>query len=351
MRFLFDLVHPADAHVFHHVIRQLQERGHATRVVARHKDVLEDLLDSYGIPYESVGASGRKGLVGQGVELLRRDLAIGRTARDFKPHLVVTRNPSGAQAGRLLGLPTVFDTDDGRAAGPNFYLAAPFASIITTPDCFAEDYGRKHIKYRGYKELAYLHPSLFVPDENVLDELGVVKGEPFFIVRFVEMVASHDRGESGMPPHLRERLVELLLGHGRLFVSSEGPVPDLMETQRFPLPPNRLHHALAFATMVVGDSQTMAGEAAVLGTPNIRCSSWVGRLPYLEDLEHTWGLTKGFPPSDGEGVLAAVDAWLADTEKVRDDFLVRRSGMLAEKVNMAAWYVEFLVSIAGKGKR
>ena len=34
--------------------------------------------------------------------------------------------------------------------------------------------------------------------------------------------------------------------------------------------PSDMHHALAFASLYIGDTQTMAAEAAVLGTPSIR---------------------------------------------------------------------------------
>ncbi len=35
----------------------------------------------------------------------------------------------------------------------------------------------------------------------------------------------------------------------------------------------------------------MIAEAAVLGTPSIRFNDFVGKLGYLEDLEHKYGLT------------------------------------------------------------
>ena len=69
---------------------------------------------------------------------------------DFKPDVIVTRNPAGAQTGRLLGIPAIFDTDDGKAAGIHCWSAAPFAHVITTPDCSDENYGRRHVKYPGY---------------------------------------------------------------------------------------------------------------------------------------------------------------------------------------------------------
>src|SRR6188768_3706727 len=92
MKVLFDVVHPAHVHFFKHVIRSLNERGHTTRIVAREKDVTTTLLDRMGLSYETVGRSGKKSYFGQAAELLTRDYALVRIARDFKPDVIATRN-------------------------------------------------------------------------------------------------------------------------------------------------------------------------------------------------------------------------------------------------------------------
>ena len=60
------------------------------------------------------------------------------------------------------------------------------------------DLGRKHIRYNGFHELAYLHPNRFKPDISVLDELKVKEGEKFVILRFVSWNATHDFGQAGL---------------------------------------------------------------------------------------------------------------------------------------------------------
>jgi predicted glycosyltransferase len=274
-------------------------------------------------------------------ELGRRNLALIRVARAFKPDVIVTRNPAGAQAGRLLGIPAVFDTDDGKAAGIHFWSAAPFAHVITTPDCSDEDYGRRHVRYPGYKQTAYLHPNHFRPDSSVLEALGVTPGQRYFIVRFVAMVASHDLGEGGLPVVAKRALIDKLKAHGKVFLSSEDALPEELLPHKFPLPPDRLHDALAFADLLVGDSQTVAAEAAVLGTPSLRVSSWTGRLAYLSELEHKYGLTYAYQPERAEELLAHVDRWLA-ASSLRQSLLSNHQRLLADKVDMAQWFIDFL---------
>ena len=40
--------------------------------------------------------------------------------------------------------------------------------------------------------------------------------------------------------------------------------------------PLDIHHVMSFASIYIGDSQTMAAEAGVLGTPFIRFNDFVG---------------------------------------------------------------------------
>ncbi len=343
MRALVDIVHPAHVHFFKHIITALEARGHETLIAARDKDVTRALLDHYGLPYTSVGHAGAKSRAAQLSELLHRDFALARMARRFKADVILTRNPAGVQAARLVGARGIFDTDDGRAAGIHFRAAAPFAHLITSPDCLDEYYGAKHIKYPGYKQTAYLHPDHFQPDPEVHEQLGVGVAETYFIVRFVNMVASHDRGESGLDLDSKRALIERLQAFGRVFVSSEGTLPDDWRPLAFDIPPHRIHDALAFATLFVGDSQTMAAEAAVLGTPSLWVSTFAGRICYLEELEHVYGLTHVFHPRDTVRFFARLDEWLAAPD-LRASLSAAHARMLDAKCNVAMWYRDFLES-------
>jgi predicted glycosyltransferase len=186
-----------------------------------------------------------------------------------------------------------------------------------------------------------LHPNHFTPDAAVLGELGVRPGERFFIVRFVDMVASHDAGEDGLPAGAKRAVVNRLRARGRVFLSHEGKLPDDMAALRFPLPPDRLHDALAFCDLLVGDSQTMAAEAAVLGTPSLRVSSWTGRLAYLAELERRYRLTFAYRPEQIDRLLTHLDRWLAEP-RLRDTLAPNHRRILEDKVDVAAWLTAFL---------
>ncbi|MFP5321026.1 MAG: DUF354 domain-containing protein, partial [Acidimicrobiia bacterium] len=276
MRVLFDIVHPAHVHLYRHLHAELTAEGHDALVVARDKEVTLELLDAYGIPHEWTGRAGAKSTPARALELAWRDVVLTRHARRFRPDVVLTRNPAGVHAGRLVGAWTVYDSVDGRAAGVHFRLGAPLAHVVTSPTWLDEDYGPGHRRYRGPKELAHLHPARFTPDPRVRDELGVAEGQPLFVLRFVANDAVHDAHTVGLSDAERGALVERLRRLGHVVISSEDDLPRSLEPLRFRLGPARIHDVLAAADLFVGDSGSMAAEAGILGTPALRLSSWVG---------------------------------------------------------------------------
>ena len=54
-----------------------------------------------------------------------------------------------------------------------------------------------------------------------------------------------------------------------------------------------MHHVMAFASLYIGDSQTMAAEAGVLGVPFVRFNDFVGRIGSLRELEDVYRLGFG----------------------------------------------------------
>lgn len=348
MRILFDIAHPAHVHFFKNIVANLSKRGHVVHILARKKDVTTALLDRLGLDYDVTGQSGRKGWFGQGRELLERDLALAKMARRFRADMIVTRNPAGAQAARLLGIRSVFDTDDGRAAGVHFWAAASFAHVITTPDCIGESYGRRHVPYAGYKQTAYLHPNHFKPDPKVLEALGVKPGQRLFMLRFVDMVASHDTAEGGLPQAALAEIARRLRQHGKVVATHESQLPEELSDLRFPLGPDKLHDVLAFCDLLVGDSQTMSAEAAVLGTPSLRISTWAGRLAILGELEQRYGLTFAYHPRQLPEALAHLDRFLAQP-RLRETLAERHRQLLSEKIDVAQWFSDFIEAGAPLG--
>jgi predicted glycosyltransferase len=63
---------------------------------------------------------------------------------------------------------------------------------------------------------------------------------------------------------------------GKVFISAEGKLPDEIKQYQIKSNPNNIHHLMYFSQIYIGDSQSMATEATLLGTPSIRFNTFVG---------------------------------------------------------------------------
>ncbi len=344
MRVLIDLTHPADAHQFRHLIRRLGERGHHVLVTARDKDVTQELLKAWRIPY--MPRKGYEGLLRKAAGLLIIGAFLLSHIRRFKPDILLggTGNCYIAQAGWLSRTPSVIYDDTEHSTLQN-RLTFPFAAHIVTPACYTLKVPRQ-VRIKTYKELFYLHPAVFTPDPGILGALGIGPGQPYFIVRFVAWGASHDVGAKGLQsPADKRRLIASLEPRGRVFISSEAPLPRDLERLRLRLPFSRIHDALAFATLVVSEGATVAAEAAVLGVPAVYANSLP--LGYLAELEQKYGLA--FQRPTLEAALPAVQS-LLDTPNLREEFQARRKRMLEERIDGTQWLLEFLEKAVNRQK-
>jgi hypothetical protein len=330
---LIDLCHPGDIHLFRRAGLAWEAQGHRVVYSSLDRETNAYLLDHYGLPHRVVWRR-RPGKLALLAELLLRPWPLLRLIREVQADLVLSfGSMTVAFAAWLLGKPTITFTDTEHATEQHM-LFKPFSTLVATPDVYRGDFGRKHVRYRAYHELFYLHPEEFAPDWKELEPLGLTRDAPFFVVRFVAWGATHDVGAHGFTAAEKRDLLRVLSSHGRVLLSVEGGRPDPeLRSMSTPFPPEKVHHLLAFAGLYVGEGATMASEAAVLGTPAIYVNSLT--MGYVED-EQRYGLLHHF--TDGRAALAKVRELLA-TPALRDQYAVRRARLLADKINPTPWLV------------
>lgn len=307
-------------------------------VVARDKDLTCDLLQRYHICSKvlSKARNGMLGLMGEMVLHIGRLLPIIRT---FRPHIMLQIGGTFVgPAGRLTRVPTWAFTDTENATLSNA-ITFPLISRVFTPKSYNLNHGRKHIRYPGFHELAYLHPRRFEPDPSVLAALGMKTSDPFFIVRFVGWQSAHDIRQKGLRCLRKIQLVSELTKYGKVFISSEGPLPDEIKPYASAIPVHEIHHFMAFATLVVGESATMASEAATLGTPAIFMSP-TGR-GYTDVQEHTYGLVFNFKGLE-QGKALGIVKELVERSYPKDHWLKKRQRLLNDSIDVTGWLVEMV---------
>ena len=339
MKLLIDVTHPAHVHFFKGAAIILQQHGHQVKFVARDKEITTQLLAEYNIPFQTLSKI-RKGLVGLSVELIEHQSNLFRVLRDFHPDLIL--NIGGTfivHVGKLLGIKTCVFTDTEHAKLSNS-ITFPFASYICTPESYTEDLGKKQTRYKGYQELAYLHPNQFSPNPEILKQLGLQEEERFFILRFVSWGASHDVGIERMSPNGKLELANSLIPHGKLLISSEGDLPNSLKPYRINVSPTNIHDLISFSSMYIGEGATMASEAAILGTPSVYTSPL--ELGYLSELDEKYNLMYHF--RNGDKDINNIQALVKDLD-LKQKHQDRLQTMLNEKIDVTAWIVKYLESI------
>lgn len=341
MRILIELVHPADALFFFHAVRDLQRRGSEVLLVSRHKDVLVELLDEFGLRHLPLTAA-RSGVAGQAIELIHRDLALFRLARSWKPDVMAGFGGLAiAHVGRALGIPSISFYDTEHAA-LQLRLTLPFISEWHVPQTWSGPVARgRTFRFRGGKQFAYLHPDYFQPDPAVAMAAGWAPDRDNFLVRTVAWRANHDRGRKGIPPTQLSKVIESLAGRGKVHISAEGELPSVLEPLRFRGRISAFHHLLAHCRGYCGESITVASEAVALGVP---AALQIDKdYAYVAEQERA-GLIRRFGPDDDAAAVLR-EAF----SEAPDDFR-RRARQFAQSVeDINSYIVNVLLARGPRG--
>jgi predicted glycosyltransferase len=340
MTVLVYLGHPAHFHLFKETIKNLQAKAVKVIIVIKSKDVLEKLLTDSGLPYLNISDANNKGSTYK--NFAKRLYNLAKIIRAEKPKLLAGSAAELTILGKLFRIPSyIFFEDDFEAVKKFAKIAGPLATKLICPECCsAWKWNDKKLGYKSYHELAYLHPSHFTPDAEKVKSVFNLN-EKNFILRFAQLTAYHDVGKSGITTDIARQLIDMLSAKGNVFITSERALEPQFEKYRIQISPLDIHHALYFADMYIGDSQTMTAEAAVLGTPAIRFNDFVEELSYLEELEHTFDLTYGIKTNQPEKLLETVKQ-LLQTPNLKQDWQNRREKMLNERIDFADFMTKLI---------
>ena len=338
-RVAFFPAHPAQIWVLRPVAEEVSSFADVEWFL-RDKDINRTLADQLGIEYRLVSRAG-SGLAGNAREFLANIFRFASIGRRRKIDLWVTKYGACHISARLQGRMSLSFIDDDLELIPLMaWTSYPFVDEIVAPE--VTRMGRwesKTVRFRGNFEISYLHPEKFKPDISIRSDMGLDDTTEFAIVRLSSLRAHHDSGIRGVA---REVLMEVMDICGRagirVFITSERRLEEQLEPYRIAIGPERIHSALAEARFVLGDSQTMIQEAAVLGTPAVRMNDFVGRISIIGELERA-GLAFGFRPEQKEDLLDTLEDLLSMSDW-KDTFRARREALLSEWEDPAPLMVE-----------
>ncbi len=335
-KFLFDVGHPAHVHLFRNLIADLRANDIPYLVTSRQKEMTTLLLDHYGIEHRVISKQADS-RVGQLMEFFLRTARIWLLHRKHRfTHALGTSVSIGYlslfTAGRVKSINFCEDDDD--VIPLQALLAYPFSTLIVHP--FSVRYKRfveKRVLVPSFHELAYLHPNNFTPDLKVLRKYNL-KEDGFLIMRLSSLKAHHDRSAQGISSDLAAD-IRRIAGSIAVIESRELGDGHIID-------PWDMHHLLAFSRVLVSDSQTMTVEAALLGTPSIRISSFKNRLSCLDEIENSLEYAASYFPDQTEEILVKLEEILSPSFSA-GDVEQGRQRFLRSKIDFTEWMLNRFV--------
>jgi len=351
MRILFALNHPAHYYLFKFIIKGLKNKGHNVEIVIKEKDILEKLLILEGVHYTKISqkknVNSKLAILLKGsLELLSRDINLLKFVRNNKPSILVGTDIAITHIGRFFKIPSlVYNEDDFEINKFFCKLSYPFASAIIAPEYTSVGkYEKKKISYNGIQKMAYLSSNYYKPNDDILKIINLNIEDKFVIIRLVSLTAGHDiEGKhTGLTKEIIEKLIPTITSKARLFITGEDNLPPELEKYRLKIPVNRMHDLMSYATLFIGDSQSMCAEAGILGVPFIRFNDFVGKIQYLNDIENTYNLGWGVKTDNPERLFVITNEVLSD-DTIKAQWQKKKRQLFSDKIDLVSfsvWLIE-----------
>jgi len=270
MKILVDLNHPVDVNFFKNAIRSwtTQHNCHVD-ITLQPRGKLVPILQSElpGFPFTSIGTF-QKSMAAKVLMVAYRFPRFFNHVRRGGYDVVASFGGIGiCHATFILRKPSVI-FDDDIEYGIGFYPYKPFATRLVMPAQIPVN-GRNVIRYKGFKELAYLHPKYFNPDESALQEYGLKPREYVFVREVSKISMNYAHLKSGQLATVCAQLRTLGL---KVVISLEDKslkdrfAPHCIILQE---PVKDIYSLMHFARLTISSGDTMARESCLTGTPVI----------------------------------------------------------------------------------
>jgi predicted glycosyltransferase len=340
MKILIDIGHPAHVHMFRPFAKEMQKQGHSVLFTCRQKEFEIELLKAADFKYKCFGKHYKK-IYGKIWGLLKFNIQMLITSLKFRPDAFLSHGSLyAAQIAWLLRKPHISFEDTYNFEQIKLYK--PFTKAILVGDYPHPSLGEHEISYSGYHELMYLHPNIYKPSDSVLESLQVKPNEKYVILRFVSWTASHDFGHKGFTLENKLDVVHRFSKYAKVFISSEKLLSKELEKYKIPIRPEQMHDAIAFSSLIFGESATMVSEGAILGVPGIFIND--AKILYLKEQEEKYGMVFNYTESlDDQTKAIEKGIEILSQDEIPKIWQEKQSNLLKDKIDPTAflvWFVE-----------
>jgi len=267
MNILFDLVHPADVNLFKQSILRLKQDGHNVIITLRRRGVLERIaINEFPEFNILIVGSHQKKLISKVVAFIGREFRFLQLLKKLKVDVAVCQGVTFGFSCKILNVPLIHHDDDHEYKF-SFLLGKYLSTKDIMPD-FMPVYGSNFVKYKGFKELAYLHPKYFKPDTGCLNIYNLTPYNYVFI-REISNVSVNYQGRSSylleILDYLKEKeLYAVLSLEDKSIIAGDNAHACVLQE-----PITDLYSLMYYARFIISAGDTMARESSLMGVPCI----------------------------------------------------------------------------------
>lgn len=268
MNLLFNLVHISDVNLFKYAIKELSKSNKVYVSVRNRGNLLSIVEKEISVPIYVVGQH-QKYFYEKLIGIIKGELKYLELIKKLKINISINQSFNNIWACKLNGIPFITFEDDFEYKIA-FYYTKWFVDADVMPK-YIPVKGKNVINYNGFKELAYLHPSKYKPDQSVLNMYDLNPFEYVFI-REISSVSLNYKNKNDylerILPIFKSKKIKIILSiedkiilpklnekFGEMIVLEE-PVEDIFSI-------------IKYAKFSVSSGDTVARESALLCTPCI----------------------------------------------------------------------------------
>lgn len=286
---------PAQLHFYEQVRSKLIEKGHCVHTLVRDYGETLELLESSDIDYY-IYSKPNKGKLGTLIDSPASILKAINYLKSKDINIVTGFGIYNSIVSLIMGKFDVVFLDSepyiSKMQKIQYDIFRKITNHIIVPIGYGGPEEKNMIHLNSIKESAYLGNNKFVPDSKIMEKYQLSE-EGYVILRFNAFDALHDCEVSGFSSSEKQMLVSEILKKYDVLVSVENNNHlDLPEGAKVIQNKKDIHNLIYFAKCVITDTQTLATESALLGTPVIRCNDFVrGRdMGIFKFIESKYGI-------------------------------------------------------------
>ena len=278
MNILFELRHPRHYYQFKAIYDILKERGHLVKIIATERTLLIDILRESKEEFILLKHTKSGSIALKLLSYFIYFNIVVKTVKEYNINLLISKASISSCFLKVIkpNLESVIFPDSEDVWLTNNYVRF-FSDLIILPSIFPLKWSpQKVLRIKGTCENCYLDPKYFQPKKIIPSEYGYQEGSKFVFFRFVAWKAHHDKGQYGFSKSERKDIVKLFIQYDYIpLISFEDKPDEDLEQYINRFPKNEIRSVLTLCDYFVGDSQSMAAEAALLGVKSFRYNSWV----------------------------------------------------------------------------